>query len=553
MERQQIVAFGLTLAAGYAGYLHRLGVTLPQERLRAVMRGPRIARDVQKVLARIHEKRQDLWLACASTCAFTSELYCLCVLLMQLIAHGYPKDMFLKCHFWSSLVSAMIMRWASRPNATPSSRETFLVTFGINLMALLNCIDVPIHLLSANYLGRVFLASFAPDMWMTFWIDVAMMPAFIAAGCARLHSIGQFDSGSLGLVIFNEFVCVGFTLIVLLQVSSLTVRQEVATMELEELLAKQEAQISETEGILNAARRLLSVTCDCCEQLSHDWRILQPSQRWLEIIRYPHKDKPMVLSLADFISTQDLDRFKQFIETETDVPSLLHLRMKDFAGSSFDAQLFQVRVPSLLTAQPQHLVGITTQEVREPLSRPGRREIPSIPEGGILDEDDSRSSDRSSTHSSNRMPAAAADMHRTQMGTFLQHIEVVDSMRLIVDLHTGTSGYDLCGLGMTFKSRSKEDKDSSKGPKFYDLLRRRHRVTVEDWLQEHLNSWYYGEDCEERCLGVKLGVGESSVLVGDMGVLNIWETQEEQLYMELEMRNFVAPQKNGNAARADEN
>ena len=29
-------------------------------------------------------------------------------------------------------------------------------------------------------------------------------------------------------------------------------------------------------------------------------------------------------------------------------------------------------------------------------------------------------------------------------------------MRLIVDLHTGTSGYDLCGLGMTFKSRSKE-------------------------------------------------------------------------------------------------
>ena len=31
-------------------------------------------RPPSQVLARIHEKRQDLWLACASTCAFTSEL-----------------------------------------------------------------------------------------------------------------------------------------------------------------------------------------------------------------------------------------------------------------------------------------------------------------------------------------------------------------------------------------------------------------------------------------------------------------------------------------------
>ena len=39
-----------------------------------------------------------------------------------------------------------------------------------------------------------------------------------------------------------------------------------------------QSQVKETESLLRAARRLLSVTCDCLVQLSPDWNLKDPDR-----------------------------------------------------------------------------------------------------------------------------------------------------------------------------------------------------------------------------------------------------------------------------------
>ncbi|CAE7744758.1 unnamed protein product, partial [Symbiodinium pilosum] len=64
----------------------------------------------------------------------------------------------------------------------------------------------------------------------------------------------------------------------------------------------------------------------------------------------------------------DQDRFLNFTKTskESEAASSVHLRMKTFHEMEFDAQLYHVSVPSLLSEKPQHLIGIATTAATEP-------------------------------------------------------------------------------------------------------------------------------------------------------------------------------------------
>ena len=50
------------------------------------------------------------------------------------------------------------------------------------------------------------------------------------------------------------------------------------------------AKVKETDSLLGATRRLLSVTCDCLVQLSHDWKLKEADRsvkdpdRWLDLL-----------------------------------------------------------------------------------------------------------------------------------------------------------------------------------------------------------------------------------------------------------------------------
>jgi len=322
----------------------------------------------------------------------------------------------------------------------------------------------------------------------------------------------------------------------------LTINQEEKNMELEENVRKQDLHIKETEAVLNAAKSLLAVMCDCCEQLSHDWTIVHPSNQVLEMFRFPHnmrKERPSSFSLVQFIAIEDRERFTTFIGTShVNAPSSLHLEMKDFHGTSFDVQIFHMPVPSLLTAEPQHLVGIIKKEPREPARVRRAQIIPSIPEDATLDEDmgaSSSSDDVTSIHSrgTQRLSIMREDDNSTGSRNS-KHMNSIDHVRISLDLHTGPAGYSVQKMVIAFKEGASEQ------PTLFSCLKRRYRVLVEDWLQEHVNSWYYGILCDEKCLGTKLSIPVlGHLVVGEMNVVDI-QCHEDEFTLDVEMKNFVS-------------
>ena len=89
--------------------------------------------------------------------------------------------------------------------------------------------------------------------------------------------------------------------------------------------------MNEMEQMLLATRRLLSVLCDSCEQLTHEWEVIEPSPSLLELLGI--EKKCSTLPFLQFISLEDQERFATFGANGTDTPSSLHVRMQTGQGS----------------------------------------------------------------------------------------------------------------------------------------------------------------------------------------------------------------------------
>ncbi|CAE7603675.1 unnamed protein product, partial [Symbiodinium pilosum] len=440
------------------------------------------------------------------------------------------------------------LRWVTCHGREISPRKIQAITLLINVVGLINRRDLPQAFVPANYMGRVFIGSFSPDLTFSVWVNILLLPAFAAVGCWRLPVATM--SECLG-VLLNEVIVVVFMSCVFGQINSTTYQQEVATMELESKASELQMHMTETENVLSAARKLLSVTCDCCERLSHKWDIIEPTQRVLELLRYPGArkagEKPPTLSLRQCIAPTDQDRFSGFVSSSGDsnAPSALHLRMKDFSGKAFDAKLFHVNVPSLLTRHPQHLVGIIATS-RQTDS------IPSIPEGEVFEATDedlsetrSTSGDSEPSLSSRLRSVWAADAAslawQAVTAKFQDWLDTIDCVGLKLDLCTGAEGYVVREAKIHFK-----ELEVGQGPctALYSLVKPKYQIIIEDWLQEHMNAWYRGIQCDEHCLGIKLTLPMlGSVLVGDMSVDSITERAEkDELHLEMavELRNFLS-------------
>ncbi|CAK9043234.1 unnamed protein product [Durusdinium trenchii] len=534
MESPVATTFVVGTVAIYISYVYWLGATGPLAAFLSLQSKKTDDPDqikIEQVLLRIHNKRCSAWVAGTALSSLCSEMYCI-FLLVQSQFRGGIEDIAYSLHFWTAFSSAVLTRWASKPGGKTSRQQTMMLSILINLLGLLNSVDLSNHLMAANYLGRAFIGSFSPDIWFTVRVNFYLLPAFVACGYVRQGP--ERDLSILPILFVNEVVSVVFMAVILGQLNYLTIRQEQSTMELEESLKKEEIRTKDTESILKAAKGLLAVMCDCCEQLSHNWEVLQPSNKILEMFRIS--------------GGKDQDRFTHFMDTsQVDAVSSLHLRMQDHIGGSLDVQLFHMPVPSgSATGLPQHLVGFNVKDLREP--RPLRRDIPSIPEGEVLMEDcASVSSSEETTHSSQsqssrRLKAQVENMSVASrdpagfLGNVLQHVNSVEQVKLILDLHSCQEGYAIREMAVSFKEA---------GPGisplyFYKLLKKRCRAVVEDFIQEHVNCFYHGIDSSERCTGTKMKIPSmGAIMVGEMTVQDI-RFSEEQFHLELNMRNFVA-------------
>ena len=123
---------------------------------------------------------------------------------------------------------------------------------------------------------------FSDDPWFAIWTRLFFAPVGILADCSR----DGHGASELILIIVNEICCCLYSSFMLLQVHSLLYKREVFAMKLEDELRK-------SQGHMSALQRLLSVTCDCCEELAQNWEILWPSRAIWDLLRLPGSDQKL--------------------------------------------------------------------------------------------------------------------------------------------------------------------------------------------------------------------------------------------------------------------
>eukprot|EP00435_Cladocopium_sp_Y103_P029811 s3001_g7.t1 len=486
--------------------------------------------DGSKSRFRMHESRRDSMRAWATIVTMVSELYFAFVSCMRLFfPDRFVKPLYQDLQTWCCLAFLAGLRWTCRPNGQMSKYSSRGVTVLFNVSSLLGCLHIPNELLPASAVSRAAHGLFTEDPLFTVLVRCACLPLAVL-----VHYLREDDSDKLlgcALVVVNEVIsclCMAFTL---LEVDAALCKQELAAMDLEKQIQKREVDMKETEKVLRAARRLLSVTCDCCERLTHDWQIVEPSRAILDLLRLKEDASAKLLPFLQFICPEDQQRFAHFaaVSHTTDAPSSLHVRMMSGSGGSlFDAQIFLVNLPGTLENknESEYLIGIATIQTQEPsqsmVSIPENR--PLVASCASFDARSERKPRRSSSvasSESSRRSSSASTVNAEALAQAHQALHAIDHISLLIDLNTVAQGYCIRSAQFLFKESAPLDVL----PKLYSWVRQQHQPTVEDWIQEHVNSWYATGSCQsnETCRGIKCRVAGTQVgfLAGELSTQGI--------------------------------
>ena len=227
-------------------------------------------------------------------------------------------------------------------------------------------VDMPRQIGHLNGVANVGISLFVGDPWFGLAVYAACCPLKVALACHRMHlaEVTLEPVDELVWWVVSDVVTCIFTFSILQHIDILLSNVLQTAVDLEHQVREREKGMQERDHLLSAASRLLSVTCDCCEQLSDSFEIVQPSQNALALfhIKNPEEDSQLEpgissLPLRQYICDDDQERFAQFIASsnESQAASSLHLCMRTCSGSNFEAQIFHVKVPG--TNRP-HLIGI---------------------------------------------------------------------------------------------------------------------------------------------------------------------------------------------------
>eukprot|EP00434_Breviolum_minutum_P007767 symbB.v1.2.006853.t1/scaffold408.1/size210514/11 len=428
---------------------------------------------------------------------------------------------------------------------------------------------------------RTFIGAFSACPGLLLRMNLLSAPLAFALEW-HLDRSGGHDKVDLVHALANETMSIALMSVLILHLSAVLQNQEMATKKLQKEIGGKEKIVKETDSLLGATRRLLSVTCDCLVQLSHDWKLKEADRS--DMLKLSSKNSPASLHFAQFIAPEDHDRFSTFIRTsDSDAPSSLHLKLQDTKGSSFHVQLFHVEIPNWLSdgqandAPKEHLLGLIRQELKEPSAA---EEDPSslfgafssIPEGKPWHEGSSSTSSRPVKSKVVVVVVAVAvavavaepsspplapltrqssrqtwkkDEKRKAVESGHKGWPKLDTVKLVLDMNTAEHGYSIRSIQVDLLESCPE-------VSLLKFVKRKYRAVVEDWMQEHMNCWFMQTPCDERCLGCKLAVeGIGGILVREMKVIDIHQVQLAQevpqdvdkldytLLMTVEMKNFL--------------
>ncbi|CAE6946802.1 unnamed protein product, partial [Symbiodinium sp. KB8] len=264
---------------------------------------------------------------------------------------GWTKPAYADFHLWSLLTTLVGLRWSCHPSAEKSVWHRRVVSTALAIACHLSQLDMPTQMGHVNGVAYVSLALFMGDPWFGLAVFAVFSPV-------KLMVLSQRSTWSTGLTldlawwVVNDLMTCIFLFSILQHIDILLGSVLQTAVDLEHQVREKEKSVRDRGHLLSATRRLLSVTCDCCETLSDDFEVVQPSQNILAMlhIQNPEQDSQLEpgisrLPLRQYICDEDQERFEQFIAAsyESQAASSLHLRMKTRSGSPFEVQTFHVK------------------------------------------------------------------------------------------------------------------------------------------------------------------------------------------------------------------
>ena len=300
------------------------------------------------------------------------------------IPGAWAKPTYEDLHLWSLLIVLAAFRWSCRPSIKRSLWQRRLVSTAFSIAFSITQVDMPRQIGHVNGVAYVGISLFIGDPWFGLATYAACCPLKLVLAIHRSTFVMGVTSElakELLWYVTNDVVTCIFVFSILQHIDILLSNVLQTTVDLEHQIRETEKSMQERGHLLSATRRLLSVACDCCEQLSENFEVMQPSQNVLALlhIKNPEEDSQLEpgissLPLRQYICDDDLERFAQFMAAshESQAASSLHLCMRTCSGSPFEAQIFHVKIPD--TNRP-HLIGI----------RSAVAEMTSIPEHSVLE------------------------------------------------------------------------------------------------------------------------------------------------------------------------
>lgn len=391
-------------------------------------------------------------------------------------------------------------------------------TFHLCIAILISSVGFPRDLMPILHVARIMVGTFSTDVWHVNNMNLLLAPLHVLSNWMQKEP--KAEALEFMFMIIAEVFFISITALILSTLHEKEYQLAAASLELEEKV--QEVKEAERSGA--AAQRLLAVTCDASTRLTGDLRISQPSPSLSDLLMCGFGSNLGCNHLEGVPFLRDVDppehnRLKAFIEESAKAdtpPRSIHLQMKDSSGISFNAELFHVTVPSLMSEQVEHLIGISQEnservlasEEQSAMSGPSTDMPPTdmrhILGYGLPPVKTERSLPSARSRSKSRSESASSSDPRTPSSKCqnLIRLRMLQKVNFTIDIES--DDFQIESLTLTFGQTDNCPRDAL--PKLLEWIKPNYRSLLFNWAQSHANAFASGSPCKDMpsLRGVKL-------------------------------------------------
>ena len=401
-------------------------------------------------------------------------------------------------YLWAPLACSFYLTTCcyTRQHRFAAERDTVV----LSIMGFLSTINSPRHATHITSMIRLLLNSWLPSPKMALLMQFALEPGFFADSCFR-------ESVSTGQEFMELFLS---EIVLLLGLVVAHYKQQGSLYTQISASMRAETSMQENLSLGDAAKRLLTVTCDACVSLSEELRILKPPASLNHLLGSDELDGK---SFLDYVS--DPQRIANFINSSatyaegTATPSSCHVQILS-ANGSFNAEIFHVKIYGGASTS-RHFIGIAADNQQK----------------------DSVKADDTSGHDMKFLlgcnTGGQENLQRNDRESistrFWQDLEEISSAKILVDAMAPEAGFVVKSASFEFAELLE---GREKLPNLLEWVEPSCRRRVLIWVQDTVNAQYGGRSFEETLPGVKFFCpgAEGGLLLGHLHIIDLQEGEQ---------------------------